>query len=111
MPEGAAAFDAYVADAVARLRVGDTARGLAGQILRPRVPAPLRPAASVARLATAALLPERVREAYGLAWGSGQRAAFGALRSGIRATIGGWPVRTRFWPHYLIARDRARAAA
>jgi uncharacterized protein (DUF2236 family) len=111
MLEGAAAFDAYVEEAIGGLWVGETARGLARDILRPDVPAALRPAASVARLATAALLPERVREAYGLPWGLRERTAFGALRGGVRATIGGWPAAVRYWPQYLVARRRMRDGA
>jgi uncharacterized protein (DUF2236 family) len=44
------------------------ARDVAAVILEAPVPAPLRPVVPLHRLATAALLPPRLREEYGLAW-------------------------------------------
>jgi uncharacterized protein (DUF2236 family) len=44
------------------------ARDVAAVILEAPVPAPLRPVVPLHRLATAAVLPRRIREEYGLAW-------------------------------------------
>jgi uncharacterized protein (DUF2236 family) len=48
--------------------VTEPAREVAAVILEAPVPAPLRPVVPLHRLATAALLPPRLREEYGLAW-------------------------------------------
>jgi uncharacterized protein (DUF2236 family) len=48
--------------------VTDPARNVAAVILEARLPAPLRPLVPVHRLATAALLPARLRDEYGLGW-------------------------------------------
>jgi len=50
------------------IRVTAAARDIATVILEAPVPAPLRPVVPLHRLATAALLPARLREEYGLAW-------------------------------------------
>lgn len=57
-----------------RMLAGDTitvtppARDIAAVILEARLPGPMRLIAPTHRLATAALLPERVRQEYGLRW-------------------------------------------
>ena len=59
-------FDAIVADGP--IVVTQPARDVAEEILRARLPAPMRLIAPAHRLSTAALLPERLREEYGLSW-------------------------------------------
>jgi len=66
-PADAAAFDAYWEAAVARLEVGEEARGIARELLAARAaPWWVRVAMPAARTVTAGLLPDPVREAYGL---------------------------------------------
>jgi uncharacterized protein (DUF2236 family) len=66
-PADRAAFERYWADAVARLWVGEDARAVARDLLHPRrAPLWVRAAMPLGRVLTAGLLPQRVREAYGL---------------------------------------------
>lgn len=68
-PRDRVAFDAYWADAVARLDVGDDARRVARDLLHPRrVPLWVRAGMPLGRTLTAGLLPASVRDAYGLPW-------------------------------------------
>lgn len=88
------------------LAVTPTSVELARRILTPEPPvvvAPLRPAPSVL---AAGLLPAALREAYGLAWGPGERATWAAGRALTRAGLPVLPTRARYWPHYLVARAR-----
>jgi len=59
-------FDETVADGP--IVVTPPARDVAAAVLRARLPAPMRLIAPAHRLSTAALLPERLREEYGLCW-------------------------------------------
>nr|WP_243726290.1 oxygenase MpaB family protein [Actinomadura rubrisoli] len=72
-PPDLAAFRVYMAEALAALRVGDEAREVAEAVLRPPRLRPLAPGLAVFRLVTTALLPETLREQYGLPWGRDRR--------------------------------------
>jgi uncharacterized protein (DUF2236 family) len=50
------------------IAVTDTARDIAAVIMRAPLPAPIRLIAPAHRLSTAALLPPRLRQEYGLPW-------------------------------------------
>jgi uncharacterized protein (DUF2236 family) len=66
-PTDRAAFERYWMDAVAALEVGDDARAVARDLLRPgRVPLWLRAGMPLGRTLTAGLLPPSIRDAYGL---------------------------------------------
>jgi uncharacterized protein (DUF2236 family) len=66
-PADTAAFAAYWAARVGRLEVGDDARRVARDLLHPSTgPVWMRLAMPTVRLATAALLPPSLRDAYGL---------------------------------------------
>ncbi|MGP4028042.1 oxygenase MpaB family protein [Actinomadura sp. 3N407] len=78
-PADLAAFRAYMAETLAGLEVTDTAREVAAAVLWPRKLRPLAPAMAVFRLLTAALLPETLRERYGLPWTHNRRRAAGLL--------------------------------
>lgn len=66
-PRDRAAFERYWVDAVAGLRVGDDARGVARDLLHPRrVPLWVRVGMPLGRTLTAGLLPASIRDAYGL---------------------------------------------
>lgn len=108
-PATVAEFDAYLDAMAAGLTVTDEARAMAACLLDPPRPLLLGPAARVARLLTAELLPEPLRRAYGLPDGPAQRAARAALAATARALIRAVPPRLRFWPHYRTARARLAA--
>ncbi|MFI0409037.1 oxygenase MpaB family protein [Actinomadura sp. 3N508] len=76
-PADLAAFRAYMADMLATLEVTDTAREVAAAVLWPERKAGrlrvLFPALAVFRLLTAALLPDTLRDQYGLPWTGGRR--------------------------------------
>ncbi|TDD66307.1 DUF2236 domain-containing protein [Actinomadura darangshiensis] len=78
-PPDLAAFRAYMADTLAALEVTDTAREVAAAVLWPRRLRVLFPALAVFRLVTAALLPEDLREEFGLPWTPARRRAAGAI--------------------------------
>ncbi|WP_235036654.1 oxygenase MpaB family protein [Actinomadura sp. K4S16] len=78
-PPDLAAFRAYMADTLAALEVADTAREVAAAVLWPRRLRILFPALAVFRLVTAALLPDELRDGYGLPWTPARRRAAGAL--------------------------------
>lgn len=76
-PPSRTAFEDYWSGMLDRLSVDDSVRRLAGQILYPRnVPLWTRLLLPDARLVTAGLLPESVREAYRLPWGVQQRRRY-----------------------------------
>jgi len=93
------AFEGYLEAMLAGpVRPDATGLRLAGQVLRP----PIRwvPGALFAplRVLTAGLLPEALREAYGLAWGHGSRAVFRAASAGARRLVAVAPARLRVVP-------------
>jgi uncharacterized protein (DUF2236 family) len=69
IPASIEAFDTYMGQILAsgQIIVGAKAKSLAQDVLYPR-PWLLRPAAPVFRLVTAGLLPEKLRDGYGLQW-------------------------------------------
>ncbi|MBB2969130.1 oxygenase MpaB family protein [Leifsonia aquatica] len=71
------AFDGYWEEMLGRVSVSDRTRELAGQILYPRnVPLWVRLLLPDARLVTAGLLPEPVRELYRLPWSEQHRQRY-----------------------------------
>ncbi|MES9607960.1 oxygenase MpaB family protein [Actinomadura sp. NPDC000929] len=78
-PPDLAAFRAYMADTIAALEVTGTAREVASAVLWPRRLRALAPALAVFRLLTAALLPDELRDQFGLPWTPARRRAAGAL--------------------------------
>ncbi|CNF64749.1 FadD27 [Mycobacterium tuberculosis] len=78
-PPDLAAFRAYMDETLAGLEVTDAGREVADAVLWPRKLRALFPALAVFRLITAALLPERLRAEYGLAWTPARRRAAGLL--------------------------------
>jgi uncharacterized protein (DUF2236 family) len=90
------------------IQVTPTARALAPLILRP--PMPLVPAWGTHLLALPGLglLPERLREAYGIAWSPTRARLADALALGVRAWTGVVPARWRSLPPARRADARAR---
>ena len=95
------------------VQVGPIARDLASVILRPPL-GPLHPALAGIPVQLYAwtmwpaigLLPERIREGYGLAWGWRERAVSGWLTAGYRAWRPILPVAFRTMPWALAADAR-----
>ncbi len=91
------------------LVVGPQGRALAAHILRPPLPYGLGPLSGFTVAFTAGLLPGRVREAFGLAWGSKERAAAATIELASRGLVRALPPGIRYWPHYREAERRAGA--
>lgn len=96
------------------LQTGPQARALASDVLTgagEQWPAPLGPAAGVAaEVLAAGLLPPRLRDGYGLAWGRREQRTFAALRRATRVVLPAVPAPLRYWPHHRVAVRRLRAA-
>jgi uncharacterized protein (DUF2236 family) len=81
-------FRAYQREMLEReLRVGEDARAVARSILEPPVPAALRPAARGLVLQNIGLLPEPLREQYGLRWSRTRRVLFNASSRSARHVV------------------------
>lgn len=82
------------------IAVTDVARRLAAAVLAPPLPRPLAGLSRWAgRLVTAALLPDRIREAYGLPWSPArERGARAGLRA-ARMVLPIVPPALRYWSH------------
>jgi uncharacterized protein (DUF2236 family) len=104
-------FQAYVRWMMAgpSLEVGPQAAALARAVLEPPLPVALRPSATMVKVVTAGLLPERMGRAYGLPSGPAQGTAFGMIGLASRGAVRILPPGARYWPHYLAARRRAGA--
>ena len=88
------------------LCVTDPAREVAAVILEARVPPPLRLLGPAHRLSTAALLPARVRQEYGLGWSRTHAAALALAARSLRATA--TPL---FWAAARVSPSASRYAA
>lgn len=88
-PANRAAFDVYWLNAYSALRVTPDARRVARDLLHPRVaPAGLKTAMPLARLVTAGLLDDGLRDAYGLPWSPSRQRRFEAFITIMRML---WP--------------------
>lgn len=68
-PADRTAFDAYWQHMIATIEVGDAAREIAHDLLRPtQAPLVIKVGMPLERFLTTAWLPERIRQAYGLDW-------------------------------------------
>jgi uncharacterized protein (DUF2236 family) len=105
-PATHAAFGAWYARVVAdELRVTDDARAVARSVVRPG------PLFAPVNLLTAGLLPARLREEYGLAWGPGRERALGAALGAVRHALPLVPHALRDFPAVTAARLRAAPRA
>jgi uncharacterized protein (DUF2236 family) len=109
MPSSLAAFDRYVIDIVASetIAVGSTARRLAEQVLYPR-PWILKPAGPVFRLVTAGLLPEKLRDGYGLKWDEKRQKRFSLAARAIRGLLPLVPSALRIVPNARKSERRTK---
>jgi uncharacterized protein (DUF2236 family) len=88
VPASLKGFTAYMEWMLAgpAIAVGPTAKSLARDILYPR-PWVLRPAGPFFRLVTAGLLPERLRQDYGMVWNNRREKNFRLAAAGIRRLL------------------------
>ncbi|MBF4607928.1 oxygenase MpaB family protein [Curtobacterium sp. VKM Ac-1393] len=111
-PTSVAAFDGYWTEALDRLAVTDDARGVVRDLLHPRfAPLWVRAAMPLVRIVTVGMLPERLRAAYGFAWGPRERRRFQrtvALVRRVRSVLPGALLRL---PGPLLLRAMRRTAA
>lgn len=114
-PSSVAEFEEYWDSALAALVVSDEAKRICRDLLYSRaVPWVLRPLLPVNRLITTGLLPERLREEFGLVWDEGRERLF---RSGLRMARLTYPrvprqvrrLPTAFYMQYFRRRFRAYA--
>jgi uncharacterized protein (DUF2236 family) len=89
------------------LVVTDWARSTGKLILETRN-SPLRPLLEYQKLFTAYLMPEHLREPFGLHYGPAQRVALAGSLPSMRASYTALPPQLRYWPAYLDARRRLR---
>ena len=89
MPRDLAAFRRYMDGMLegSELRATPSGARLVGDVLRPPLAIPLRPPAALLRRVTLALLPERIREMFGLRSGQVERSALGAMSAASRAAL------------------------
>jgi uncharacterized protein (DUF2236 family) len=88
IPPSIEVFDTYMSEILAsgQIIVGAKAKSLAHEVLYPR-PWLLRPAAPVFRLATAGLLPEKLRDGYGLQWNRRREKRLFLIATAIRLLL------------------------
>jgi len=101
-PQTVPSFDAYVSTMSQTLEVTDTARSLAHEIFRPR--GAITPALFATRALTAGLLPEPLREQYGMSWGPRRQAALDASAKLSRAVHPYLPGVIKQTPSFLLPR-------
>jgi uncharacterized protein (DUF2236 family) len=85
----------YASEVIA---VGSQARELAAAVLQPRIGRLVPPLASINRLVTLGLLPERVRAQYGFDWDARQQARFERLMPRLRTFRRALPDLVALWP-------------
>lgn len=86
---------------------GPGSRLVARTVLRPPAPLGQRPLWEALAFTTLGLLPEAVREAYGIRWSPAHDAAHGGLSAAVRALRAVGPPRLRTSPVHQWARARA----
>lgn len=109
LPADWAAFERYYAGMLDSdaLVVGAAGRELAEHILTPPNRA-MRPFYRFMRAYTASLLPDRLRQAFGLRLGAAERALLAATLPAIRLSLRALPPSARYFPAYLDAQRRLR---
>lgn len=100
MPEKVQDLRHYVSEMVHSDRLAATpqSRQLAQQVLFPPTPAFLRPLLHINALITSALLPQPIREIYGIEWSSRQQRAFELSMRGLRTVVQWFPLSLRLLP-------------
>ncbi|WP_423917585.1 oxygenase MpaB family protein [Frigoribacterium sp. 2-23] len=111
-PADRQAFARYWSDQLATLRVDATTRSVAHRLLHPtNVPVAIRLAMPLARLITTGLLPERLRDEFGLPWGRRRERRFEGVMRLARRVVPSLPDRLRHVARDHYGRRLARAIA
>lgn len=111
-PADRAAFRVYWNRMLDSLEVTEAARGICREFLHPkRIPLLLRAAMPLNRLVTSALLPARLRAAYGLEWSSRQQRRFERVSGIIGAVYPRLPLAVRQLPKTWCLWDMRRGLA
>jgi uncharacterized protein (DUF2236 family) len=89
IPPTLAEFRLYVDERLSsgEITVADPARAVLESVVDPPLPLPLRPPWQVLNVVTASLLPDRLREEYGLGWGRVRSSAIGFSSEVVRRTL------------------------
>ena len=90
------------------IQVTDTARSLAPMLVRPPLPLVAGWAVHLLALPGLALLPDRIREAYGIHWGTGHERAAALAGRAVRSWTSTVPVGWRSMPQARAAARRVR---
>ncbi|MFF2841464.1 oxygenase MpaB family protein [Paenarthrobacter sp. NPDC057981] len=107
-PADRSAFVEYWNAQVAALQPDAKALGVARDLLHPSGgPQLLRLAMPLARFLTAGLLPEHVRDAYGLEWSAGHERRFNRIMRTVGRVYPRLPQRVRHWPRDYYLRQLA----
>jgi uncharacterized protein (DUF2236 family) len=108
MPPNWAAFEAYMAEMVGgdRLAVGKAGEEICHFLMEKPPRRLASPAWAWYRLMTVGLLPEQVRDKFGLSFGRRDRVAFRMSLTSIRTVYGRLPGRLRYLPAYTDAMRR-----
>lgn len=109
MPTTILDLQQYVYEMVQSNRLAATPQGrrLARQVLFPHIPSLLRPLIHLNLQITCALLPQPIREIYGLEWGKRRQYLFDLSNRGVRVIMPRLPLSLRILPitHKLIRED------
>ncbi|WP_461001982.1 oxygenase MpaB family protein [Streptomonospora sediminis] len=109
-PATRAEFDRYWQDRIAAIEVDDTARAIAHDLFHPANPV-VRMLVKVQRFLAAGLLPEHVREGFGLEWGPVSQRRFDRLVAVVRAVYPRLPMAVRSLPRDFYLYDMRKQAA
>ena len=111
-PDTYADFNDYFAHMVDHeLAVTDALRDVADATLRPELPFVARPLVEAINLATAGMLPARLRDELGLPWGPNRERLLAASRTLARTLLPVLPSLVREFPPARSAERRMRVAA
>lgn len=97
-------------DPAGPIQVTPTARALAPTIVRPPLPMTPGPLVDLTALPGLGLLPERIREGFGIHWTPTHQRAAELLGRGVRLWVHTVPADWRAMPQARAAQRRARAA-
>lgn len=100
MPGSVRDLQAYVQEMVSSSKLAPTPQGrrLAQQVLFPPAPSILRPALHLNYQITSALLPQPVRDIFGIEWNEGRQKVFEASAWGLRKVLPRLPMKLRELP-------------
>jgi uncharacterized protein (DUF2236 family) len=99
-PEALSDFNLYVEGMIdgGEVRVSPRAKGLGRLVLRPRLRLVPGPVMIPLQVVTTGLLPTRLRDDYGLAWGPRQQRAFKLAVAAVPRIVALTPPVIRVWP-------------